>query len=131
MALDDPVPVLVTPRREARNTPARVALGFDVKDVVKDVAVGGSSDAGSPTTVVTSPLARAGSGSGEFGESLLNADELVAPKHDIRIMLKNGSSKPVEVLRSQMVTSLTLSWKAELFTKHRHVFSLSSRLVLG
>ena len=131
MALDDPVPVLVTPRREARNTPARVALGFDVKDVVKDVAVGGSSDAGSPTTVVTSPLARAGSGSGEFGESLLNADELVAPKHDIRIMLKNGSSKPVEVLRSQMVTSLTLSMKPEWFTKHRHVFSRSSRLLLG
>lgn len=96
--LDDLVFVLVTSRREARNTSARVALGFDVKDVVKDVVVGGLSDVGLLMMVVMLLFVCVGLGSGEFGESLLNVDELVASKYDIRIMLKNGSSKLVEVL---------------------------------
>ena len=133
--MDDPVPVLAPPRRETRNTPARVALGFNVKeDALDDRSVG---DADSPTAVVDGTLVRTASGSAGFdsddGEktSLLSAKELTVPNHDIRIMLKNGSSKPMEVLRSHMVTSLTLSMKPEWFMKHQHVFSRSSRLLLG
>lgn len=122
-------PVLTTPKREAKNTPARVALGFNVKTTPTD---GAGGDAGgfppSPTTVA-SPRGSEGTDEGET--SLLKAEELTVPKNDIRIMLKNGSSKPMEVLRSQIVTSLTLSMKPEWFTKHRHVFSRSSRLLLG
>jgi|TARA_B100000683_G_scaffold139345_1_gene135708 hypothetical protein len=133
--MDDPVPVLAPPRRGTRNTPARVALGFNVKeDALDDRSVG---DADSPTAVVDGTLVRTASGSAGFdsddGEktSLLSAKELTVPNHDIRIMLKNGSSKPMEVLRSHMVTSLTLSMKPEWFMKHQHVFSRSSRLLLG
>lgn len=108
----------------AKNVPARVALGFDVKED------------SSPTAVVpVSSLLRDGSGSstesGDGVESLLNADELTVPNRDIRIMLKSGSSKPMEVLRSHAVTSLTLAMKPEWVSKHRHVFARSSRLLLG
>lgn len=127
MALEDLAPLSGSAATAARNVPARVALGFNVKEV-------SGRDEESPKAVVPAiPLSRAAS-SGEYGdgaESLLNAEELAVPTRDIRIMLKSGSSKPMEVLRSHTVTSLTLAMKPEWLSKNRHVFARSSRLLLG
>jgi phosphatidylinositol 4-kinase type 2 len=129
----------LVPPTTAQNTPAKAVLGFNVAAVKT-----GTNQATNVTTaslVQTKAAAFVNVGrdlwaddlsdGGTSTTSLLKANELTAPSHDIRVMLANGASKPVEVLRSQMVTSLTLSMKPEWFTKNRHVFTRSSRLLLG
>jgi hypothetical protein len=112
-----------------------VALGFNVQEgALDDRSVGAAA---SPTAVVDGTLVRTASGGAGFDSvdgvktSLLSAQVLTVPNPDLRIMLKNGSSKPMEVLSSHLVTSLTLSMNPEWFMKHQPVFSRSSRLLLG
>jgi len=139
----------------AQNTPAKVALGFTVTKSTKaneregeragaregERAGARAEDEGSSTNAwtnasmnasmnaTTTMMATLGTTNGTT--SLLVANELTAENHDIRVMLADGASKPVEVLRSHVVTSLTLRMKPEWFAKNRHVFSRSSRLLLG
>jgi|UniRef100_A0A7S0KLP1 phosphatidylinositol 4-kinase type 2 len=131
MMKGDGVLAIATP---AQNTPAKVALGFNVARASDGKSAVGAQS--SPTALVNAArdvfrdVGGEEDGSGS-STSLLNANELTVPNHDIRVMLANGASKPVEVLRSHVVTSLTLSMKPEWFTKNRHVFTRSSRLLLG